>query len=112
MKGDLLSLEGMWQYIVDEESASPNIPDVERASIQQDHYHMCKFENDGTPGFSLVVDGIQRYAVDAPKIVISRWDSERAEQHARKVAEADELLASTVPRSMGFFMSTSISRGL
>ena len=106
------NLNGTLQYIVDKESASPNIQDVERASIQQDHSHMCKFESDGAPGFSLIAEGIQRYAVNAPKAVSSRWSSERAEQRARKEADAEELLASTLQRSMSVSQPNSTSTGL
>ena len=46
--------------IVDEESASPTVQDVERAGIQADHSHMCKFESDSAPGFDLVAEAVQR----------------------------------------------------
>ena len=105
------SLNGTSQYIVDEESASSNIQDVERAGIQRDHFHMCKFENDDSPGFSLIAEGIQRYAIDAPKIVSSRWHSERAEQRLRKEAEAEELLKNAFLRSGNATLSNFTSRG-
>ncbi|MCJ1264537.1 hypothetical protein MMC22_004409 [Lobaria immixta] len=104
------SLNGTSQYIVDEESASPNIQDVERAGIQRDHFHMCKFENEDSPGFSLIAEGIQRYAIDAPKIVSSRWHSERAEQRLRKEAEAEELLKNAFLRSGNATLSNFTSR--
>ena len=70
--------------VVDEESASPNAQDVERSVIQQDHSHMCKFENDGAPGFDLVADALQRYSDDAPGVVSIRWQQEKAEQLTHK----------------------------
>lgn len=91
-EGKKTNLHGTLQYVVDEESASPNIQDVERAVIQQDHSHMCKFENDAAPGFDLVAEGIQRYAGDAPEKIALRWQSEKAEQIAKKRAEVEELL--------------------
>lgn len=84
------NLKGTLRFIVDEESASPNIQDVERAGIQADHSHMCKFESDSAPGFDLVAEGIQRYAGEAPATIVSRWTSEMAERDAKKRAEIQE----------------------
>ncbi|KAL9103258.1 MAG: hypothetical protein Q9163_001680 [Psora crenata] len=80
------------EIIVDEESASPNVQDVERAVIQQDHIHMCKFENDSAPGFDLVAEGIQRYASNAPETIARRWIAEREERTAKKKAEIQDIL--------------------
>ncbi|KAL8895579.1 MAG: hypothetical protein Q9207_008112 [Kuettlingeria erythrocarpa] len=91
-EGKPTDLGGTFLYIGDEPSASPVIPDVERASIQQDHAHMCKFENESSPGFDLVAEGIQRYASQAPATVRRRWESETVEQKSRIVSAADELL--------------------
>ena len=77
--------------IVDETSASPTVQDVERAVIQADHSHMCKFENENAPGFDLVVEGIQRYAEDAPAKIKRNWDAENHERTTAKQAEAAEL---------------------
>ena len=76
---------------MDEESASPTVQDVERAGIQADHSHMCKFESDNSPGFDLVAEGIQRYAEEAPGTIKTRWDSEKEERNMQKRAEAAEL---------------------
>ena len=84
------NLKGSLQYIVDEESAAPTLPDVERAGIQADHSHMCKFDNDSAPGFDLVVDGIQRYSDDAPAIIRNRWVMEKRERLSRAVRKAKE----------------------
>ncbi len=78
--------------IVDEESASPTVQDVERAGIQADHSHMCKFESDKSPGFDLVAEGIQRYAEDAPGTIKTRWESELEERLRNRRVEAAELL--------------------
>ena len=77
--------------IVDETSASPTVQDVERAVIQADHSHMCKFENENAPGFDLVVEGIQRYAEEAPAKIKRNWDAENQERTTAKQAEAAEL---------------------
>lgn len=75
---------------MDEESASPTVQDVERAGIQADHSHMCKFKNDTAPGFDLVAEGIQRYADDAPSTIKSRWEAEIEERFVRGRAELAE----------------------
>lgn len=72
-EGRPTNLKGTPQYIVNETSASPMVPDVERAFIDTDHSHMCKFESDSAPGFDLVVEGIQRYAGDAPSTIAQGW---------------------------------------
>ena len=76
-------LDNGWQFLVDEPSAAPVIRDVERAGIQQDHSHMCAFENRDTPGFTLVVDAIQRYAAEASEPIRRRWVIESDEKHRR-----------------------------
>lgn len=77
--------------IVDEDSASPTVQDVERAGIQADHSHMCKFENENAPGFDLVVEGIQRYADQAPGIITGRWEAEKRERGMRRDADITEM---------------------
>ena len=97
-EGKPTNLKGALRYIVNEESASPDIQDVERASIQQDHSHMCKFETNNAPGFHLVTEAIQRYASQAIEKILSRWNADKAERQKRIEAEAKELLAGT-PKS-------------
>jgi len=91
-EGKPTDLKTKKDFIVDEDSASPTIQDVERAVIQADHSHMCKFEDDGAPGFDLVAEGIQRYAGEAPATIASRWESEKASRMAKKKAEVEEIL--------------------
>ena len=90
-EGKPTNLKGTLQFIVDEESASPTVQDVERAVIEADHSHMCKFESDSAPGFILVVEGIQRYAQEAPPVIARRWESEAAASVAKKQAEVEEI---------------------
>lgn len=104
-EGKPTDLKGTLRYVVSEESASPNIHDVERACIQQDHFHMCKFENASAPGFHLVTEGIQRYAGQALELIVSRWNSEKAQQLKRKEAEVEELL----PRKLRRIEDTALS---
>ncbi|KAL8877354.1 MAG: hypothetical protein Q9198_004615 [Flavoplaca austrocitrina] len=80
------NLDNGWQFLVDEPSAAPVLGDVERAGIQRDHSHMCVFENKDTPGFTLVVDAIQRYAAEAFEPIRRRWVIESDEKHRRLLA--------------------------
>ncbi len=83
--------------VVDEESASPTVQDVERAGIQADHSHMCKFESENAPGFDLVAEAIQRYAEEAPDWIKGRWAAEVKERVIQKEAAAEELLPGKCP---------------
>ena len=85
-------LPGGMQFIVNQECASPNVQDVERAGIYQDHFHMCKFENENSPGFNLVAEGIERYANDAPDTILKRWKSVGKTSLASKKATFGELV--------------------
>lgn len=86
---------------MDEESASPTVQDVERAGIQADHSHMCKFESDNAPGFDLVVEGIQRYAEAAPDTIRPRWEAEKDERATQRRFDANELNPREYPSSGG-----------
>ena len=94
-EGKPTNIGGIWQCIVDAESASPNTPDVERAVIQQDHAHMPQFEGSDSPGFELVAEAIDRYTTEAPAKVRSRWEIEKSERHTRIRANVEELLPGT-----------------
>ncbi|MCJ1462048.1 hypothetical protein MMC07_000648 [Pseudocyphellaria aurata] len=90
-EGKPTKVGGSLVFIVDEDSASPTVQDVERAVIQADHSHMCKFENDNAPGFDLVVEAIQRYAEQAPDVIPGRWKAEKQEHGLRIAAEKTEM---------------------
>ena len=79
-------------FIVDEMSASPNVQDVERASIQADHSHMCKFDTMESAGFDLVAEALMRYAGAAPDVIKSRWGQEKAESLAKRQAQIQEII--------------------
>ena len=90
-EGKPTNINGIWHYVVDEESAAPIIQDVERTSIQQDHAHMCQFESECSPGFCVVTETIKHYAAEAPKKIRADWQSERAEADLRTEAQVREL---------------------
>ena len=109
-EGKPTNLKGTLRFIVDEESASPNVQDVERAVIQTDHSHMCKFENDSAPGFDLVAEGIQRYAGEAPGTISLRWNSEKAERAAKKRAEVEEIIPGIGTSPYSLFLRLVVTR--
>lgn len=111
-EGKPTDLKGTLRYFENEESAAPNIQDVERACIQQDHSHMCKFESDSATGFHIVKDAIQRYASQALATVVSRWSTEKAEQQRKKQAQADELLRVSLLHIEDTASSRSTSLGM
>ena len=113
-EGKPTNLKGDYRYIVDEESAAPNIQDVERAYIQQDHFNMCKFENYSAPGFHIVMEAISRYASQASETIVSRWNTDKAEHLKRKEAQVDKLLPklSTAFTNDSPGSSTSLPLGL
>ena len=74
-----------------ETSAAPSLPDVERAGIQADHSHMCKFDSDISPGFEKVTEVIQRYSEDSPDIIKSRWKLEKEERTTQRIHKAQEI---------------------
>lgn len=91
-----MDLKGTRQFVVDEDSAAPNLQGVERAGIEKDHSHMCKFENENSPGYDLVSEGIQRYAGEAPTTISVRWQAARRNQHLQKQDEVRELLGGKI----------------
>ena len=58
-----MDMKGTRQFIVDEDSAAPDIPGVERMGIESDHSHMCKFEDENAPGYDVVAEAVKRYGL-------------------------------------------------
>ena len=106
-EGKKTNLKGTLRYVVDEESASPNIQDVERSVIQQDHSHMCKFENESAPGFETVAVALQRYADAAPEKIDRNWRAEKTEQFVKKRAEVEDILPGTSTLSPSLLDATA-----
>lgn len=88
-------IKGTLRFIVDEESAAPAQPNVQRAGIQADHSHMCKFDGENSPGYVLVsgaiVDDIRD---EAEKHDVARaWASERNTRRYRLHGTTRPLLS-------------------
>ena len=87
-------LNGKSQFLVDEESAAPSTGVFLRAAIEQDHAHMCNFENKHAPGFLSVAEGIRRFVYEAPAVISRNWDLENAKRQAAKRTTLGEGLSS------------------
>ncbi|MCJ1311437.1 hypothetical protein MMC25_005108 [Agyrium rufum] len=91
--------KGTLRYVVSMESAAPTRQDVERAGIQADHSHMCKFTSASAPGFSKAVSALQRFAEAAPPIISQRWEAEMERQKMSRLLKAKELYPEAMART-------------
>lgn len=86
-----MDVRGTRVIIVDESSAAPYMDGVERMGIEADHSHMCKFEDETSPGFEVVAEAIVRYSREAPTVVANRWIEERKTRDLTKKLKAQEI---------------------
>ncbi|PLB52856.1 lipa and NB-ARC domain protein [Aspergillus steynii IBT 23096] len=86
-------VKGSREVIVDESSAAPVAAGVERMGIESDHRHMCKFEDDGAPGYEAVAEALLRYSHDAPRVIHDRWAEEEETRRVMKRTKARELFS-------------------
>ncbi|OQE05898.1 hypothetical protein PENVUL_c021G02885 [Penicillium vulpinum] len=84
-------MHGTREVIVDEHSAAPYMEGVERAGIEADHSHMCKFDDDNAAGYEVVAEAILRYSRQAPAVITDRWMEERKARTQEKKAKAREI---------------------
>ncbi|KAJ4573123.1 hypothetical protein HRR82_006778 [Exophiala dermatitidis] len=108
-------LKGTREFVVEEDSAAPLIQGVERMGIEKDHSHMCKFEDESSPGYDVVAATIQRYASDAPALIESRWVEEKQIADLQRQAAARELLGDSIFQmsagASGAVTPTGVSQG-
>ncbi|KIW89091.1 uncharacterized protein Z519_10576 [Cladophialophora bantiana CBS 173.52] len=106
-------LKGTRVFVVEEDSAAPVFEGVERTGIEKDHSHMCKFENESSPGYDVVAEAIQRYAIGAQSLIRSRWEEEKRVAEFEKQAAARELLGDSIfQRSAGASGTVTPSTGI
>ncbi|KAJ5793603.1 hypothetical protein N7457_000202 [Penicillium paradoxum] len=84
-------VRGTREVIVDEHSAAPYMEGVERAGIEADHSHMCKFDDDNSAGYEVVAEAILRYSRQAPAVISDRWVEEKKARTLEKKAKAREI---------------------
>lgn len=90
-----MDVKGSREIIVDEASAAPYFEGVERGGIEADHSHMCKFDDENSPGYEVVAEAILRYSRQAPSVITDRWIEERKTRTLQKKAKAREIYDGT-----------------
>jgi nucleoside phosphorylase len=88
-------IRGTREIIVDEASAAPYFEGLERCAIETDHGHMCRFDDENSPGYELVAEVILRYSRQAPSQIADRWIEERKARTLEKKAKAREMYYGT-----------------
>lgn len=78
--------------MVDQDSASPQLPGVTYYGIEASHSGMCKFDSANAPGFRNVSTAIRDWVHEAPEVVAVRWQIEDEEVRARAGAEINERM--------------------
>ncbi|KAJ5239506.1 hypothetical protein N7468_004125, partial [Penicillium chermesinum] len=86
-----MDVRGTRVLIVDEASAAPYMDGVERMGIEADHSHMCKFDNEYSPGYEVVAEAILRYSREAPAVIANRWVEEHRTRELTKKLKAQEI---------------------
>lgn len=85
--------KGFKDFVVDQRSASPQLPGVRYYGIEADHSHMCKFESKNAPGYLNVATTIKAWVNKAPPIIEQRFVQEREAQRQAIMNEMREKLS-------------------
>lgn len=85
-------MKGLKAFVVDQASASPQLPGVRYYGIEASHSTMCKFESKSSPGYLNVSTQIRKWVLDSPPVIQSRWVAERKARQQARENEARELL--------------------
>lgn len=92
-------LGGTKSFIVDQESASPLLPNVTYYGIEATHSGMCKFETKNSPGYTNVSGTLKSWVIESPKKIKQRVEFAK-EARIRKAREtASQLLADISPET-------------
>ncbi len=85
-------LKGTRIFVVDQISASPQLPGVRYYGIEASHSGMCKFESRNSPGYLNVSTALKTWVADAPQLINVRWVVERRAHLQAIENQARELL--------------------
>lgn len=85
-------MKGFKAFVVDQASASPQLPGVRYYGIEASHSTMCKFESKSAPGYLNVSTTVRSWVVDCLPVIQSRWKAERRARQQVRENEAKELL--------------------
>ena len=69
--------------IVDQSSASPQLPGVTYYGVEATHSGMCKFDSVDAPGYVTVSTALKEWAEAAPAVIEVRWHVEEREARDR-----------------------------
>lgn len=84
------------EFVVEEHSAAPIIPNTERSGIHATHLEMIRFSTIASPSYRTVVEALDRYCRAAPPIIARRQSyAAVALAHAR-LCEAQELTSTGI----------------
>ncbi|KAL1891171.1 hypothetical protein Sste5346_007804 [Sporothrix stenoceras] len=83
-------LKGTKAFVVDVDSASPQLPGVTYYGIEADHSNMCKFDGPSAPGYRTMVTSIKEWVKEAPPVIEVRWTVEQEDRVARARREIEE----------------------
>ncbi|OOF99830.1 hypothetical protein ASPCADRAFT_203655 [Aspergillus carbonarius ITEM 5010] len=86
-------VKGTRELIVDESSAAPYAEGVERMGIEADHSHMCKFDDENSPGYEAVAEALLRYSRDAPHTIADRWVEEEKTRRVQRQTKVREIFS-------------------
>jgi hypothetical protein len=85
-------LRGLRAFVVDQASASPQLPGVRYYGIEASHSTMCKFESKSSPGYLNISTQIRTWVLESPPVIQTRWIAERKARQQARENEARELL--------------------
>ena len=83
-------------FVVDANSACPQLPGVTYYSIEATHSTMCKFNSADAPGYSNVSSAILQWVLEASESIQTRWKVEDEERTARAMSEMSEIVKQAV----------------
>lgn len=96
-------------FIVDANSAGPQLPGVTYYGIEASHSNMCKFDGANSPGFRNIAITIQQWIQRAPSATQERWLAEEDERRARAMTRATEIMSPYTSQTQTPVLSQDIS---
>lgn len=84
-------MKGTKAFIVDQISASPQLPDVIYFGIEATHSGMCKYESKRAPGYRNVATTIKSWVLESPRVIQLRRENEKKRRKQHRQEQIDEL---------------------
>lgn len=85
-------LKGTKAFIVDQDSASPLLPNVTYFGIEATHSGMCKFETKNSPGYTNVSGTLKSWIIESPQLIKERVEAERETRIRKAEGMVREIL--------------------